>query len=111
MLAGEKSARTAEARGHLVGDQQHVVPVGQLPNGSEETARVGQYPAGPLDEGFDDHGAILARGVGEYFFDLIQNDPPRFGPGWVMIRIGRIDESRLEQQRAKYLAKRIDTAK
>ena len=59
VLAGEQPPGAPEARGDLVGDQQHVVPTAELRDGAQVIRRVEPHAARALHDRLEDHGGDL----------------------------------------------------
>jgi len=60
VLAGEHCAGAAETHGHLIGDEEHVVAPGYLPDSGQIAGRLGNHARGALHHRLHDHrGQVL----------------------------------------------------
>ena len=50
MLAGEHLPRPPKAHGHLIGDQQNIESIAQLPHTSQKSRRLHDHPARALHD-------------------------------------------------------------
>ncbi len=55
MLAGEHLAGAAETHGHLIGDEEHVIAPGHLPDLRQIAGRLGDHARGALHHRLHDH--------------------------------------------------------
>ena len=113
LLAGEERPGPAEADGHLVGDQQRVVPAGQLAEPAQIALGMDDHPRRPLHQRLDDDGGDLAGMAPQEPLDLAQagdraGRPRQAERAAVAVRARRAEGR--EQQRAEHRVEPLDAA-
>ena len=111
MLAGEELPRATKARRHLVRYHKHAMLSREFPHALQEAWLVRQNSRSPLNERLDDHRAELPGRLSQGLVYLFQHRCASLRAGWVIISVWRIDEGRLEQQRAEDAVKSLNAAK